>query len=43
MNANEPLTRLRDVVVIAMAEAMMNGTMVPVGCEITGKDTPSPQ
>jgi len=40
MNANEPLMRLRDVAVIAMAEAMMNGTMVPVGCEITGKDTP---
>jgi len=43
MNASEPLMRLRDVVVIATAEAMMSGTLVPVGCEITEKDTQSPQ
>ncbi len=43
MNANEPLTRLRDIAVIATAEAMMNGTLVPVGRKITGKDTRSPQ
>ncbi|EFH85662.1 hypothetical protein [Ktedonobacter racemifer] len=43
MNASEPLTRLRDVVVIVTADTMMNGTTVPVGCEITGKDTQSPQ
>jgi len=43
MNANEPLKRLRDVAVIATAEAMMNGAMVPVGRKITGKDTQLPQ
>jgi hypothetical protein len=31
MNANEPLMSLRDVAVIATAEAMMKGAMVPAG------------
>ena len=43
MNVNEPLMKLRDVVVIGTAESMMNGTMVLVGVAITRTDTRSPQ